>query len=60
MKIDNREDDCTTKVNTWLSNLTRTIHEQEEIERNRQRVTEISHLIDHLKDDFENNYSAEF
>ncbi|CAD5116352.1 DgyrCDS5252 [Dimorphilus gyrociliatus] len=60
MKIDNREDDCTTKVNTWLTNLTRTIHEQEEIERNRQRVTEISHLIDHLKDDFENNYSAEF
>ena len=30
------------------------VHEQEEIQRNRARVTEINNLIDHLREELDN------
>ncbi|GFN98389.1 dynein regulatory complex subunit 3 [Plakobranchus ocellatus] len=51
LKIDNKEDDIVTRINTWLKNMIETIHEEQEIQRNRMRVTEITHLIDHLRDE---------
>lgn len=51
LKIDNKEDDIVTRINTWLKNMIETIHVEQEIQRNRMRVTEITHLIDHLRDE---------
>lgn len=54
MKIDNKEDDIITHINQWLKNLMEKIHQEEEITRNRMRVSEINHLIDHLRDEIYN------
>lgn len=54
LKIDNKEDDIVTRINTWMKNLIETIHEEQEIVRNRSRVTEINHLIDHLREEIDN------
>ncbi|KAH9503991.1 Dynein regulatory complex subunit 3 [Bulinus truncatus] len=51
LKIDNKEDDIVTRINNWLKNMITAIHNEEEIKRNRSRVTEINHLIDHLRDE---------
>ncbi|KAK3789570.1 hypothetical protein RRG08_016249 [Elysia crispata] len=51
LKIDNKEDDIVTRINNWLKNMIETIHVEQEIQRNRMRVTEITHLIDHLRDE---------
>ena len=53
MKIDNKEDDVVTRINGWLKTLVETIHDDQEIKRNRSRVTEINHLIDHLRDEID-------
>lgn len=54
LKIDNREDDIVTRINQWLATLMEGIHEKEEIQRNRARVSEVNNLIDHLRDEVEN------
>lgn len=54
LKIDNKEDDIVTRINNWLKHMIETIHEEQEINRNRQRVTEINHLIDHVREEIEN------
>lgn len=54
MKIDNKEDDIITHINQWLKNLMEQIHQEEEINRNRVRVSEINHLIDHLREEIYN------
>lgn len=54
LKIDNKEDDIVTRVNNWLKTMIETIHEEQEITRNRARVTEINHLIDHLREEIDN------
>jgi len=54
LKIDNKEDDIVTRINNWLKGMIETIHKEQEIQRNRTRVTEINHLIDHLRDEIEN------
>lgn len=54
LKIDNREDEIITHINQWLKNIIESIHEQEEIKRDRQRVAEITNLIDHLRDEVDN------
>lgn len=54
LKIDNKEDDIITRINNWLKSMIETIHEEQEIKRNRSRVTEINHLIDHLREEIEN------
>ncbi|KAH9503987.1 Dynein regulatory complex subunit 3 [Bulinus truncatus] len=51
LKIDNKEDDIVTRINNWLKNMITAIHNEEEIKRNRSRVTEINHLVDHLRDE---------
>ncbi|XP_041363471.1 dynein regulatory complex subunit 3-like [Gigantopelta aegis] len=53
LKIDNKEDDIVTRVNQWLKNMIEKIHEEEEIRRNRMRVAEINHLIDHLREEID-------
>lgn len=54
LKIDNKEDDIITRINNWLKSMIETIHEEQEIKRNRSRVTEINHLIDHLREEIDN------
>lgn len=54
LKIDNKEDDMVTRINHWLKTTIDKIHEEEEINRNRMRVTEINNLIDHLRDEIDN------
>ena len=54
LKIDNREDDIVTRINQWMSSMMQEIHEKEEIQRNRSRVSEINNLIDHLRDELDN------
>ena len=53
-KIDNREDQIVSRIRQWLKALIKNIHEEEEVQRNRQRVIEINNLIDHFKDEVEN------
>ena len=54
LTIDNKEDDIVTRINNWMKNLIETFHEEEEIDRDRARVSEINHMIDHLRDEIEN------
>ncbi|XP_013395045.1 dynein regulatory complex subunit 3-like [Lingula anatina] len=53
LKIDNREDDIVTRINQWMSQLMTKIHEEEEVKRNRMRVSEINNLIDHLREEMD-------
>lgn len=53
LKIDNKEDDIVTRINKWLKDMIDTIHQEQEIQRNRTRVTEINHLINHLRDEID-------
>ena len=53
LKIDNKEDDMVTRINQWLKNMIEKIHDEEEIQRNRMRVAEINHLIDHLREEID-------
>ncbi|XP_069036840.1 dynein regulatory complex subunit 3 [Lepisosteus oculatus] len=49
LKIDNREDELVTRINAWTATLVEKIHNQE-VQRNRKRVSEIHNYIDYLKD----------
>uniref|UniRef100_A0A8C5QRQ3 Dynein regulatory complex subunit 3 n=1 Tax=Leptobrachium leishanense TaxID=445787 RepID=A0A8C5QRQ3_9ANUR len=53
LKIDNREDDIITKINSWSSYLIKKVHSNS-LQRNRKRVSEISRYIDHLHDELDN------
>ncbi|KAM8960281.1 dynein regulatory complex subunit 3 [Pelodytes ibericus] len=53
LKIDNREDELVTKMNSWSSNLIKTV-QRDELQRNRKRVTEINTYVDHLRDELDN------
>ncbi|XP_066497616.1 dynein regulatory complex subunit 3 [Hoplias malabaricus] len=52
LKIDNREDELMTRMNGWMSALIKSIQDKE-IQRNRQRISEIHNYIDFLKDQLE-------
>lgn len=54
LQIDNREDVLITRCNQWMAALIEEIHQKEEIDRNRLRVTEINNLLDHLRDESDN------
>ncbi|XP_067937680.1 dynein regulatory complex subunit 3-like [Watersipora subatra] len=54
LKIDNREDDIITRINAWMKGLIDSIHDEEEVQRNRARVAEITHFIDNLRDEVDN------
>ena len=54
LKIDNKEDDMVTRINAWMKIMIEKIHEEQEVMRNRVRVSEIKNLVDHLRDEVEN------
>ena len=54
LKIDNREDDIIQRANGWLGGLMETIHQIEEVTRNRNRVKEINNFIDHIREEVDN------
>ncbi|XP_075415256.1 dynein regulatory complex subunit 3 [Tenrec ecaudatus] len=53
LKIDNREDELITRVNSWCTQLVDKIHTNE-ITRNRRRVKEINQYIDHMQNELDN------
>ncbi|XP_045149238.1 dynein regulatory complex subunit 3 [Echinops telfairi] len=53
LKIDNREDELVTRVNSWCTQLVDKIHVNE-ITRNRRRVKEINQYIDHMQNELDN------
>ncbi|EPQ10141.1 Leucine-rich repeat-containing protein 48 [Myotis brandtii] len=53
LKIDNREDELVTRVNSWCTHLVGKIH-KDEIMRNRKRVKEINQYIDHMQNELDN------
>ncbi|KAF5920546.1 hypothetical protein HPG69_007179 [Diceros bicornis minor] len=53
LKIDNREDELVTRINSWCTHLVDKIH-QDEITRNRKRVKEINQYIDHVQNELDN------
>ncbi|XP_054427032.1 dynein regulatory complex subunit 3 [Pteronotus mesoamericanus] len=53
LKIDNREDELVTRVNSWCTHLVDKIH-KDEVMRNRRRVKEINQYIDHMQNELDN------
>nr|XP_048304064.1 dynein regulatory complex subunit 3 isoform X3 [Myodes glareolus] len=53
LKIDNREDELVTGINSWCAQLLDKIH-KDEIMRNRKRVKEINQYIDHMQSELDN------
>ncbi|XP_063171018.1 dynein regulatory complex subunit 3 [Candoia aspera] len=53
LKIDNREDEIITKANNRIYTLIEKVH-KDEIHRNRSRVLEINHYIDHVRSELDN------
>ncbi|XP_050019563.1 dynein regulatory complex subunit 3 [Alexandromys fortis] len=53
LKIDNREDELVTGINSWCAHLLDKIH-KDEIMRNRKRVKEINQYIDHMQSELDN------
>ncbi|XP_066546295.1 dynein regulatory complex subunit 3 [Amia ocellicauda] len=49
LKIDNREDELMTKINSWSTTLIEKVH-SDEVERNRKRISEIHTYIDYLRE----------
>ena len=54
LKIDNKEDDMVTRINTSMKTTIEKIHQEQEVRRNRDRVGEINNLVDHLRDEIDN------
>ncbi|KAK2915924.1 hypothetical protein Q8A67_000298 [Cirrhinus molitorella] len=52
LKIDNREDALLTRINSWMTGLLKSIHD-EEVTRNRKRISEIRNYISFVKDELE-------
>ncbi|XP_043759981.1 dynein regulatory complex subunit 3 [Cervus elaphus] len=52
LKIDNREDELVTRVQSWCTHLLDKIH-KDEIMRNRKRVKEINQYIDHVQSELD-------
>ncbi|XP_008050464.1 dynein regulatory complex subunit 3 [Carlito syrichta] len=53
LKIDNREDELVTRINSWCTHLIDKVH-RDEIMRNRKRVKEINQYIDHIQSELDN------
>ena len=53
LRLDNKEDDISTRANRTVQMLIETIH-ADEIKRNRARVLEINTLLDLYRDELEN------
>ncbi|XP_037400841.1 dynein regulatory complex subunit 3 isoform X1 [Pygocentrus nattereri] len=52
LKIDNREDELMMRINSWMSALIKSIQD-EEVKRNRKRISEIHNYVDFVKDQLE-------
>ncbi|KAL6476923.1 hypothetical protein MHYP_G00154220 [Metynnis hypsauchen] len=52
LKIDNREDELMMRINSWMSALIKSIQD-EEVKRNRKRISEIHNYVDYVKDQLE-------
>ncbi|XP_058904895.1 dynein regulatory complex subunit 3 isoform X2 [Kogia breviceps] len=52
LKLDNREDELVTGVNSWCAHLLDKIH-KDEIMRNRRRVKEIYQYVDHVQSELD-------
>ncbi|KAJ8251203.1 hypothetical protein GJAV_G00218450 [Gymnothorax javanicus] len=48
LKIDNREDELITRINSWVAGLIKSIHHNE-VTRNRKRIAEIHHYITYVQ-----------
>ncbi|XDV13822.1 hypothetical protein PO909_002148 [Leuciscus waleckii] len=57
-KIDDREDELLARVNSWMSALLKSIH-NDEVKRNRKRISEIQNYISFVKDELEDMASSE-
>nr|XP_044987272.1 dynein regulatory complex subunit 3 isoform X2 [Jaculus jaculus] len=53
LKIDNREDELMTGINSWCTQIIDTVH-KDEITRNRKRVKEINQYVDHMQTELDN------
>ncbi|XP_017751107.1 PREDICTED: dynein regulatory complex subunit 3 isoform X2 [Rhinopithecus bieti] len=53
LKIDNREGELVTRIDSWCTHLVDKIH-KDEIVRNRKRVKEINQYIDHMQSELDN------
>ncbi|XP_055097574.1 dynein regulatory complex subunit 3 isoform X1 [Symphalangus syndactylus] len=53
LKINNREEELVTRINSWCTRLVDKIH-KDEIMRNRKRVKEINQYIDHMRSELDN------
>ncbi|KAM7068340.1 dynein regulatory complex subunit 3 [Molossus nigricans] len=53
LKIDNREDELVTRVNSWCTRLVDQIH-KDEVMRNRKRVKEINQYVEHMQSELDN------
>ncbi|XP_075928680.1 dynein regulatory complex subunit 3 isoform X2 [Petromyzon marinus] len=53
LKIDNKEDDIISRANTWMATFVQRVQD-EEVKRNRARVTEINHYVDYLHEELQN------
>ncbi|XP_040830478.1 dynein regulatory complex subunit 3 [Ochotona curzoniae] len=58
LKIDNREDELVTRINSWCTQLLDKIH-KDEITRNRKRVREINQYVDHMQRELESLESGD-
>ncbi|XP_053530952.1 dynein regulatory complex subunit 3 [Ictalurus punctatus] len=52
LKIDNREDELLTRINGWKNELMKSIHD-DEVQRNRKRVSEMQKYVDYACDQLE-------
>jgi len=51
LRIDTREDKLVRSSGEWVASLIEDMHERVEMRRNRERIVEIHHFIDHLRQD---------
>ncbi|XP_029658548.1 dynein regulatory complex subunit 3-like [Octopus sinensis] len=54
LKIDHEEDKMSQRIKLWIKNLLKRIHDEEEVQRNRDRIIEITNMIDHLREAIDN------
>ncbi|KAM9457420.1 dynein regulatory complex subunit 3 [Clarias gariepinus] len=52
LKIDNREDELLTRINSWKSELMKSLHD-DKVKRNRKRISEIHQYVNYARDQLE-------
>uniref|UniRef100_A0A3B1JRP2 Dynein regulatory complex subunit 3 n=1 Tax=Astyanax mexicanus TaxID=7994 RepID=A0A3B1JRP2_ASTMX len=49
LKIDNREDELMTRINSWMSAMMKSVRHDEEVTRNRKRISEIRNYLEYVR-----------